>query len=98
MENIAKEETTTEIEELKIMLRHIHEHIEYLLVKLERHDKRLSELSSILLRNYDIKDWNSVLNIDIDIEDEHSLFSPVDKEDREDWEKICNTKRNKNDI
>lgn len=66
-------------------IRHIHEHMEYILIKIERLDTRLRHLADVLLAEQD-KDWDYVVNLDIDYESEERQYTPIDEIDNKEHE------------
>jgi len=67
-------------------IRHIHEHLEYILIKIERLDTRLRHLADVLLPECD-KEWDYVINPDIEYESEEKQYTPIDEIDKKEHEK-----------
>jgi hypothetical protein len=67
-------------------IRHIHDHLEYILIKIERFDTRLRHLADVLLTEQD-KDWDKVMNPDIDYESEEKQYTSIDDIDKQEHEK-----------
>jgi len=65
---------------------HIHDHLEYILIKIERLDTRLRHLADVLMTEQD-KDWDFVMNPDIDYEGEERQYTPIDEIDNKEHEK-----------
>lgn len=82
-------------EEIKKMLRHNHNHIERILIKIDRLETRITNGFLVLMSEYNDKVIDSVLNPDIDWRGEEEQYSPIDEIDRVDWGNYLEKKKKK---
>lgn len=96
--NMVLQQVVLQSEEIKKMLRHNHNHIERVLRKIDRLETRMTNGFLALMSQYDDKIVDSVLNPDIDWDDEDEQYSPIDETDRIDWEKYLEKEKKKEEI
>lgn len=96
--NTVLQQMTQQSEEIKEMLRHNHNHIERLLIKIDRLETRMTNGFLALISQYDNKIIDSVLNPDIDWNAEDEQYSSIDEVDRIDWQKYLEREKKKEEM
>lgn len=100
-EKIIEKRIGLEMEDIKKMIRHLHNHIENIKNRQDRTDNRICNLGNVLENafesaldfNFDQRLVDKVLNPDIDWDSEDDYYSPVDDVDRINWENFLKKKK-----